>query len=836
MNRTICTAAFVAGLLAVVWVGIGYIGSPLALAMTAIIGAVYLAGAAELARFHRDTAALARALGAIPNDLAHPGDWLARLPPALQNAVRLRIDGERVGLPGPALTPYLVGLLVLLGMLGTFLGMVVTLNGAVLALESTTDLHTIRAALAAPVKGLGVAFGTSVAGVAASAMLGLVSAMCRRARLHTAQLLDNRVATVLRGFSLGHQRQEAYKALQLQSQHLPELVDRMQQMMAQMEQHSRQSNERLNAEQERFYRDARGVYAELAASVDASLKDSLTASARLAGETIQPVVEATMGGIARETSALQERVADAVSRQLDGLSARFDATVATVADTWTTALARHEQSSDSLSRNLQQALAAGTDNFAQRSTALLASVDAAHAGLRAELANTTASLARDTAALHEKLAASVEAQLDGVSARFGSAVTGVADTWTSALARHEHASATLTSEMHSALQAFATTFAERSAALLASVGDAHRGLQAELAGADEARLAAQTQAVAEMAASLREEWQQAGAKAAAQQEQICRALDDTARSIAADAEARLATQTQALEAMAAALRQEWQQAGAQSAAQQAEISRALGDAARAIATEAEARLATQTQALEAMAAGLREEWQQAGARTLAQQEQICRTLGDTARSMAAEAEAQTRGTIAEVTRLMETAAEAPKAAAEVIGQLRQELSASIARDNTMLAERSRIMETLGTLLAAINHAAAEQRQAIDALVASSAAALEGASSRFAERVEAESTRMTEVAGQIGDGAAEVASLGESFGVAVQLFTDSSDKLMTALQRIEGALAKSLTRSDEQLAYYVAQAREIIDLSMMSQQQLVEDMQRAGKPAPLAGEV
>ena len=48
---------------------------------------------------------------------------------------------KRQALPGPGITPYLVGLLVLLGMLGTFLGMVVTLNGAVLALESTTDLH-----------------------------------------------------------------------------------------------------------------------------------------------------------------------------------------------------------------------------------------------------------------------------------------------------------------------------------------------------------------------------------------------------------------------------------------------------------------------------------------------------------------------------------------------------------------------------------------------------------------------------------------------------------------------------------------------------------------------
>ena len=83
-------------------------------------------------------------------------------------------------------------------MLGTFLGMVVTLRGTGLALESATDLHAIRASLAAPVKGLGFAFGTSIAGVATSAMLGLLSALCRRDRILASQQFDARVATTLR--------------------------------------------------------------------------------------------------------------------------------------------------------------------------------------------------------------------------------------------------------------------------------------------------------------------------------------------------------------------------------------------------------------------------------------------------------------------------------------------------------------------------------------------------------------------------------------------------------------------------------------------------------------
>ncbi len=162
--------AFFLGAAAVAWIAAGYVGvNPLALVMSLAIGAVFVVGALELQEFRRATTSLSTALRAIPAELTTLDDWLGRIHASLQNAVRLRIEGERNGLPAPVLTPYLVGLLVMLGMLGTFLGMVVTLNGAVLALEGTTDLMTIRSALAAPVKGLGLAFGTSVAGVAASA-------------------------------------------------------------------------------------------------------------------------------------------------------------------------------------------------------------------------------------------------------------------------------------------------------------------------------------------------------------------------------------------------------------------------------------------------------------------------------------------------------------------------------------------------------------------------------------------------------------------------------------------------------------------------------------------
>jgi hypothetical protein len=789
MNRNLSLFAFILGLFAVVWVAIGYIGGhPLAFTVSCIIAVVYVAGALEMRRFHDNSAALGKALGNIPDDIGHLGEWLQQVPAALQNAVRLRIEGERVALPGPGITPYLVGLLVLLGMLGTFLGMVVTLNGAVLALESTTDLHTIRSALAAPVKGLGVAFGTSVAGVATSAMLGLISALCRRDRLQVGQLLDSKIASVLRDFSLTHQRQETFKALQAQAQALPELVGKLDTMMNQMAEHHRQLGEQLLAGQQGFHAEAKGLYTDLARSVDLSLKASMKDSATVAAETIQPVVTATMAGIANETRGLHDKLFGTVETQLAGIAGQFAQTVTTVSDTWTQALSHHEQATDTQHQHLETALTAYADTFEHRSAALLASVETTQAKLQADAAQQHAALAETTATSQQQLAATLAGQFGGITARLDQAVSQVAD-----------------------------TFGQRTQALLTAIDASH----AAFAQTTQAEQAALTQQVASQldgiaqrfdgtVQTVSETWTSALAKHEQASDRLTQALDKTQTSLAETFAQRSAALLAEMRATQAAWQTEW-------------------------ATGEQTRQASFTDALTAMAGQLEAQWQQHGDATLAQQEKITQALGATARDLVATHQRQAETTIAEVTRLMQTATEAPKAAAEVIGQLRHELSASMARDNSLLEERSRIMETLGALLDAINHASTEQRSAIDALVASSAELLERAGSQFAAKVESEAGKLVDIGTSITGGALEVASLGEAFGAAVKLFADSNDKMMTALQRIEGGLAKSLTRSDEQLAYYVAQAREIIDLSIMSQKKMVDDLQRAAQLSDTPGE-
>lgn len=647
MNKHLFSLVFGLGAVAILWIGFGFIGTQvLALVMTALIGLVYLYGAFELYQFRQASVGLDAALAAIPANLDDLAEWLVLVPPALQNAVRLRVEGERVGLPGPTLTPYLVGLLVMLGMLGTFLGMVVTLNGAAFSLQGSTDLQTIRSALAAPIQGLGLAFGTSVAGVAASAMLGMMSALCRHQRLQTAQRLDSTMAQRLRVFSLTHQRQQAYLALARQAQALPDVAERMQAMMGQMACMSQQLGEQLLGNQEGFHREVKGHFEGLAHSVDRSLKTSLTQSAQRVGDTLTPILSRAMADMAQQASQMHQRTSDAVQTQITAMASQL---------------------SDAM-----QTLTASLD---QRTAALLTSVNAAYADV----------LTQQTHADQQRQQA-----------------------WAGALASSAD-----------------KTLAEISR-LMTCTEDLLR-----------ARIRAEAQ------------WSE-------------------------QAHAQLAQLTRLMRNEFGALRDAEAQRGQAAVARLGELQTAL------------------THHLTTLGTALEDP----------------------------------------INRLIDTASEAPRAAAEVIGQVRAQMNHAAQRDNDLLQERSRILETLHTLLASIEHASSEQRAVIDALADTSAVSLERASLAASTRLAREADQLAEVAAQVSSSAVEVASLGETFGYAVHAFQGANEKMISSLQRIEGALNQSMTRSDEQLAYYVAQAREVVTLSVLSQKEIFEALrQLSSSPTP-----
>ncbi len=187
-----------------------------------------------------------------------------------------------------------------------------------------------------------------------------------------------------------------------------------------------------------------------------------------------------------------------------------------------------------------------------------------------------------------------------------------------------------------------------------------------------------------------------------------------------------------------------------------------------------------------------------------------------------------------MTRLIETASETPKAAAEVINELRAEMTRNSERDNALLEERQRLVSELDRLLGAQRQAAEAQREAVEGLIVDAGGALRAVSDTFTAQVEQQSTQLETLADDLTGGAKEVASLGEAFGAAVARFGEANEGLLATLQRVEDALTRSAERSDEQLAYYVEQAREVIDLSLGAQKDVIDALGRVGDAPASSG--
>lgn len=801
---------FAVGLLAILGVAAALAtSSPLGLVMTLVIAGVYVLGALEVKRFAQATQGLSQALQDMPPSLTRLEDWLQRVPPALQAAVRQRVTQERGQLPGLALTPYLIGLLVMLGMLGTFLGLVFTFKGTVFALEGSADLAAMRAALAEPIKGLGLAFGCSVAGVAGSALLGVMATLSRRDRAQAVRALDDAAATTLRPFSLAQQREATFLALQQQAQALPDMARQMQALpelalhlqalpqvaqqvqalMTQLAARGQQMDEQLLARQAQFHQEATAAYSGLAHSVQHSLShsidtaakaahQSLQATAQAATQTLQPMLQETLAQMASESQRLHERVYGAVQTQLEGLAQQFSHSTAQTSQALAQTLTQHQQGSAQTQQALESALARFAGSFEERAQALVAHLRSAASEAQAEQ--------------HSRLEALQQA-------------------WVSAQAQQERGSSSLLAGLETAQARWTAHFDECATALLTQLQTAGSQAHTEQAQAQSQQQQAWTDSLQAMTQALKVEWQQLSAHTLAQQQQASQAVAQTAQQLSAQAQA----QSQQLLAQVTQLLQQSEglvQARTASEAQWAQGQRQQMDE---LATLWRSELAA-----------LREQEDQRG-------QAAVQRLGTLQTELAGHVSTQlaTLGAALEapMTRLMHTASEAPKAAAEVIAQLRQEMSQLAERDNHTLQERHSLVAQISALLTCVQDTTAQQRDAIETLVGSASAVLQQTSQQFTQTLGAQAERSEALAAQVGASAAELAALGDAFHQGVMLFGSSNEQLMASLQRVESAIAQSMSRSDEQLAYYVAQAREVIDLSLSAQQSIVEDLRQLRPP-------
>lgn len=439
---------------------------------------------------------------------------------------------------------------------------------------------------------------------------------------------------------------------------------------------------------------------------------------------------------------------------------------------------------------LNDGFASSTAASAATWTAVLAEQQRATETHSAQLHATLDQLVQQTSALHEAVQQAVQQQLDGLSNGFADSTATAAATWTAAVAEQQRANHALTQELQGTLAQFASTFETRSAALVDAVSQRMQQSSTDAASA----------------------W----SDALAQQQQASATLSSQHHSA-------LAATTASFDAHAAALVGTLQQSHT--------------DLQAALEARDTQRLALWSERFGAMSTALTRQWEQAGERVVQQQQAICDTLASTASELStqAQAQAQASATISEVSRLMQIASEAPKAAADVVAELRQSLSESMVRDTAMLEERSKLLATLDTLLNAVNHASTEQREAVDALVTTSADLLQRVGSQLTEQIGNETGKLGAVAAHVSGSAVEVASLGDAFGMAVQLFSGATSALNERLQHVATALDASLARSDDQLAYYVTQAREVVDLSMLSQKQIIEELRQLDRGRGERGE-
>lgn len=585
MSKLFFTLAFAIGIAVVSWIGAGFIGSDLlALAFTGLIGAVYCLGFGELVNFRRQTRQLAAQVGQLPESQDQVSRWLNTLPQPLQYPAQRRIEGHAATLPGPQITPYLTGLLVMLGLLGTFAGMIVTLGGAASALDNSTELSAIRSALAAPIAGLSLAFGTSIAGVAASAMLGLASTLSRRDRAQASRTLDTALREKLHHLSADHQRQQAFQALETQAQALPQMASAMERMTTRMEQLGQQLEQSLTRNQQEFHSTVGNHYQTLADSVANSLKSALDDSATQAAERVEPIVISAMEQLQSNAQSLQKSWADDARQQLAELTAGFQKTTSEAGDRWQQNLAEYQQH---FSRN-------------------------------------TAELVTNQKAGLEQLVTTIGQQLS----------------------------------------------------------------------------------------ELREQ----------------------------------------------------------------ESGRADASAARMESLEA-----TVTKHLSELGTALE----------------------------------------APMTRLIETASETPKAAAEVIRQLQSEIARNSERENELLEERQRLVQQLDSLLENQRSTADSQRDAVASLISGAGETLTGISERFNTLIQEQSQQLGKLGDDITGSSQEVGALSDAFAQAIELFSQSNQQVVASLANIRKALDNAGTRHDEQLAYYVAQAREVIDLSVSAQKDVMD---------------
>ncbi|HEX5659907.1 MAG TPA: hypothetical protein VFX59_22080 [Polyangiales bacterium] len=269
---------------------VGSIGAAFALGLLELLGRLWRAGGLE------------REIGALP---ATPSDaTLDASSPLLSAMLRSRLEqAPQPGL-GESSAPFLTGLLVMLGLLGTLLGLFQTVHGAGHALTNSTDVEALRRSLSTPIDGLTRSFGCSAAGISASAMLGLAIALVRRREGRVLRAFYAYASGPLRMLSPLRRQARALEQLASQGNLLPQTASAFESVGGKLSQLSAQ----LIAQQQSALEAQQHMFTELVGAV----RSDMAKLSGVAGEALQSSASTLI-------DQLSARSREALTAQVDAL-------------------------------------------------------------------------------------------------------------------------------------------------------------------------------------------------------------------------------------------------------------------------------------------------------------------------------------------------------------------------------------------------------------------------------------------------------------------------------------------------------------------------------------
>ncbi len=281
-----------------------YLGrDPLASLLVACIALAFAVGLLELIGRVLRAGSLESEVAALP---AQPTEiTIDSASPLLQAMLRARLEqAPQPGL-GESSAPFLTGLLVMLGLLGTLLGLFQTVSGAGHALTDSANVDALRRSLSMPIDGLTRSFGCSAAGISASAMLGLAIALVRRREGRALRAFHAYASGPLRALSPLRRQLHALEALASQGNLLPQAASVFEGVGAKLAQVSAT----LVAQQQSALEAQQRTFGELLGAV----RGELAKLSGVAGEALR-------GSAATLIDQLAARSQEALTAQVDALS------------------------------------------------------------------------------------------------------------------------------------------------------------------------------------------------------------------------------------------------------------------------------------------------------------------------------------------------------------------------------------------------------------------------------------------------------------------------------------------------------------------------------------